>query len=112
VINQGNAAGVKARLILEGANIPATTGAEEDLHRRGILVVPDFIANAGGVICASVEYHGGSEPQALAAIEDKIRRNTAEVLTRARSGPSTPRAAAAAMAAERVRAAQSLRRFG
>jgi glutamate dehydrogenase/leucine dehydrogenase len=112
VINQGNAAGIKARLILEGANIPATTGAEEDLHRRGILVVPDFIANAGGVICASVEYHGGSEPQALAAIEDKIRRNTAEVLTRARSGPSTPRAAATAMAVERVRAAQSLRRFG
>jgi glutamate dehydrogenase/leucine dehydrogenase len=112
VINQGNAAGVKARLILEGANIPATTGAEEDLHRRGILVVPDFIANAGGVICASVEYHGGSEPQALAAIKDKIRRNTIEVLTRARSGPLTPRAAATAMAVERVRAAQSLSRFG
>ena len=53
-----------------------------------------------------------STPGALAAIEDKIRRNTAEVLTRARSGPSTPRAAATAMAVERVRAAQSLRRFG
>jgi glutamate dehydrogenase (NAD(P)+) len=112
VINEGNAAGVKARLVLEGANIPATTGAEEALHLRGILVVPDFIANAGGVICGSVEYHGGSEPQALAAIEDKIHRNTTEVLTRARSGSSTPRAAATAMAVERIRVAQSLRRFG
>lgn len=111
-INEDNADRVRARLIIEGANIPATTGAAESLHRRGVLVVPDFIANAGGVICASVEYHGGSEPQALAAIADKIRRNTTEVLTGARSEQSTPRAAANAMALERVRAAQSLRRFG
>jgi glutamate dehydrogenase/leucine dehydrogenase len=112
VINEDNADRVRARLIIEGANIPATTGAENFLHKRGVLVVPDFIANAGGVICASVECHGGSEPQALAAIEDKIRRNTTEVLTRARSEQSTPRTAANAMALERVRAAQSLRRFG
>ena len=112
VINDGNAGRVKARLVIEGANIPATRTAEEDLHRRGVLVVPDFIANAGGVICASVEFHDGSEPQALAAIEDKIRRNTTEVLTRARSEKMTPRAAAIAMALERVKAAQSLRRFG
>jgi len=112
VIIEGNAGRVRARLIIEGANIPATTGAEDSLHKRGVLEVPDLIANAGGVICASVEYHGGSEPQALAAIEDKIRRNTTEVLTRARSEQSTPRAAANTMALERVRAAQSLRRFG
>lgn len=112
VINEGNAARVKARLIIEGANIPATAGAERHLHERGILVVPDLIANAGGVICASVEYHGGSEPQALEAIEEKIRRTTAEVLGRARSEQSAPRAAATTLARERVRAAQSLRRFG
>ena len=112
VINEGNAARVKARLMIEGANIPATAGAERHLHQRGILVVPDFIANAGGVICASVEYHGGSEPQAFSAIEEKIRRNTAEVLARARSERTSPRDAASALALERVRAAQSLRRFG
>jgi glutamate dehydrogenase/leucine dehydrogenase len=112
VINEDNVAGVKAKLVLEGANIPATIGAEEDLHRRGVLVVPDFIANAGGVICASVEYHGGSEAQAVMTIKDKIQRNTATVLARARSEQSTPRAAANAMARERVQAAQSLRRFG
>jgi glutamate dehydrogenase/leucine dehydrogenase len=112
VINEGNVERVKARLIIEGANIPATLGAEDDLHRRGVLVVPDFIANAGGVICASIEYRGGSEPQALAAIRDKIRHNATEVLTRARSEQLTPRAAAIALALERVRVAQSLRRFG
>jgi glutamate dehydrogenase/leucine dehydrogenase len=111
VINLANADRIKARLILEGANIPATLEAEEALHRRGVLIVPDFIANAGGVICASVEYHGGSEAQALAVIEEKIRRNTEEVLSRARAAQSTPRAAAEAMARERVKAAQLLRRF-
>jgi glutamate dehydrogenase/leucine dehydrogenase len=112
VINDGNVGGVKARLILEGANIPATSAAEEDLHRRGIQVVPDFIANAGGVICAAIEFHGGSEQQAFAAIEERIRRNTTLVLDRAQAAGATPRAAADAMARERVVAAQGLRRFG
>jgi len=90
VITEGNAERIRARLIIEGANIPATARAEESLHRRGVMVVPDFIANAGGVISAAVEYHQGSEPQALAAIEDKSRRNTAEVLSRARASATPP----------------------
>ena len=43
------------------------------MHKHGILSIPDFIANAGGVICAAVEYHGGNQEQALATIEEKIR---------------------------------------
>lgn len=112
VIRRENVNAVRARLILEGANIPASTEAERRLHAHDITVVPDFIANAGGVICASVEYHGGSEAQAFAAIEDKIRRNTAEVLARAQTENTFPRAAAEAMALERVHEAQRLRRFG
>jgi len=111
VIHERNVERVRARLILEGANIPATKAAEARLHERGVLVVPDFIANAGGVICASVEYHGGAEAQAFAAIEEKIRRNTAEVLARAKAAGTPPRAAADALALERVRSAQALRRF-
>ena len=102
---------VKARLILEGANIPAAPGVEEELHRRGVLVVPDFIANAGGVICASVEYHGGSKAMAFASIEERIWRNTAEVLTGSRDTGCTPRAAAEALAMTRVDEAMALRRF-
>lgn len=50
--------------------------AEHALHRRGILSVPDVIANAGGIICASVEYRGGDRDDAFAAIRSKIRSST------------------------------------
>ena len=65
VINDANSDVVDAKLIIEGANIPITESAEKLLHDRGILVVPDFVANAGGVITASVEYHGGTESSRL-----------------------------------------------
>lgn len=110
VISEDNAEDVKARLVVEGANIPATAAAEERLAARGVLVVPDFIANAGGVICAAVEYHGGSEAVAFAEITEKIARNTRETLERARRDGISPRAAATAMAVARVRAAMAWRR--
>ena len=87
-------------------------GGRGDAGTRGVLCIPDFISNAGGVICASVEYHGGTEGQAFQAIDEKIRANTAEVLDRARRAAILPRAAAVAMAAERVEKAMSLRRWG
>jgi glutamate dehydrogenase/leucine dehydrogenase len=104
--NQGD---LKARLILQGANIPATLEAEAALHARGVVSVPDFIANAGGVICASVEYHGGSQAQALTVIREKIMANTEETLARAKSEGITPRAAAQALARQRVERAMSFR---
>jgi glutamate dehydrogenase/leucine dehydrogenase len=109
-LHAGNAAAVRARLILQGANIPATAEAEAILHRRGVLVVPDFIANAGGVICAAVEYHGGSEAGAFEQIAQKIRHNTEAVLARSRETGTEPRRAAVDLATERVRAAASFRR--
>ncbi len=60
VIRDDNVARLRARLVLQGANIPFTLGAEKLLHERGVLVVPDFIANAGGVICAAMEYRGAT----------------------------------------------------
>ncbi len=110
VINDRNAADVRAKLIVEGANIPMTATAEESLHNRGILVIPDFIANAGGVVCASVEYHGGAENQAMTAIEEKIRRNTMAVLHQSREKAIMPRQAANALAESRVREAMALQR--
>jgi len=108
-IDAGNAAGIQARLILSGANIPATAEAEASLHARGVLMVPDFIANAGGVICAAVEYHGGSEYDAFDQISAKIHRNTKEVLTRSRDEKILPREAAVQLARQRVLAAMALR---
>jgi len=110
VIRADNVDRVTARLILPGANIGVTFEAERILHDRGVLVVPDFIANAGGVICAAVEYHGGTQTQAFAAIEEKIRANTIAVLTDAAATGEPPRLAAQSMAEQRVRRAMALRR--
>ncbi|MCW9001600.1 MAG: Glu/Leu/Phe/Val dehydrogenase, partial [Rhodospirillales bacterium] len=102
VLTADNVKRLKTRMVAQGANIPATREAEEYMHANGILVIPDFIANAGGVICGAVEYAGGSESDAFAVIETKIRANTAEVLKRAKVSGSQPRDAAVSMARERV----------
>lgn len=108
-IHADNVSKIQAKLILQGANIPATAESEQRLHERGILNVPDFIANAGGVICASVEYHDGTQKLAFETIAEKIRQNTLEVLERSRDGRIPPRRAAVEMASERVRCAMALR---
>jgi len=111
VIHEGNAGRLKTKLVLEGANIPFTPGAERFLHEKGVVCVPDFIANAGGVICAAAEYRGASQSDALAIIEEKLRTNTEAVLERATAAGKPPREAAMALATERVQAAMKLRRW-
>jgi len=111
IVSEANVDRLKARLILQGANIPITAGAERILHERGVVNLPDFIANAGGVICAAMEYAGATETAAFQAIAEKIRANTRAVLERARSEKKTPREAAVALAGERVRNAMSTRRW-
>ncbi len=111
VLTEDNVVNLKARLVVQGANIPATAEAEEIMHERGILSVPDFIANAGGVICASVEYHGGSERAALDAIAESVKRNSNAVLSRVQSNGVMPRHAAEDLAKQRVRNAMALRRW-
>ncbi len=111
VVREDNVGRLRTKLVLQGANIPFTAGAEAALHQRGVLVVPDFIANAGGVICAALEYQGASRKAAFAAIEEKIRTNTKAVLDRANAEGVLPRHAAVALATARVRAAMDCRRF-
>jgi glutamate dehydrogenase (NAD(P)+) len=111
VIREDNVDRLKARMVLQGANIPATLAAEQRLHERGILSIPDFIANAGGVITAAVEYHGGSEKAAFETIADKIAGNTRAVLEMARARSILPRQAAVEVAGARVKRAMELRRW-
>jgi glutamate dehydrogenase (NAD(P)+) len=111
VVRADNQDQVQARLVVQGANIGVTGEAETLLHERGVLCVPDFISNAGGVICASTEFQGGTETQAFAAIEEKVRNNTQAVLERASSQNGMPRQAAVALAEERVRAAMNTKRW-
>jgi glutamate dehydrogenase (NAD(P)+) len=110
VLRADNVSRLKAKLVLQGANIPATPEAEAIMAAHGVVNVPDFIANAGGVICAAVEYHGGTQSQAFAVIEEKIRENTRAVLDRARRRGVLPRAAAVDLARARVAEAQHYRR--
>lgn len=109
VISDKNAGAIRARLILEGANIPATPEAERLLAERGVLVVPDFIANAGGLIMAAMEYARKTEREAFAAIVEKVRANTRRILEQAKSDGSLPREAAERIARERVRDAMRSR---
>lgn len=111
VIRADNVEKLDTKLVLQGANIPATLDAERRLHERGILSIPDFIANAGGVICASVEFHGGTQTSAFDTIAEKIAANTREVLEAVRAARLLPREAADRLAERRVRAAMALRRW-
>lgn len=111
VLHAGNASRLRARLVAQGANIPCTPEAEQILAQRGILSLPDFIANAGGVICAAIEYHGGTEASAFAAIDEKIRANTKAVLDEVACNKVLPRVAAVALAKRRVSSAMQLRRW-
>jgi glutamate dehydrogenase (NAD(P)+) len=112
VIHETNAARLRTRLIPQGANIPITPRAEAMLADRGILLIPDFIANAGGVICAAMEYAGATQGAAFQAIEERIIANTEAVLIAAKSKKVLPRTAAIELATARVREAMGLRRFG
>jgi glutamate dehydrogenase/leucine dehydrogenase len=107
VIRKDNVHRLKAKLVPQGANIPFTPEAERILHEKSTLVIPDFIANAGGVICASVEYHGGTQSQAFQTIDEKIRANTEEVLANAKKSGTLPRQAAVALAEARVKKAMA-----
>ena len=111
VVNEDNVHRLNTRLVVEGANIPFTHGAEKYLHERGVLCIPDFIANAGGVICAAMEYHGASQTAALEAIEEKLRRNTVQVLEASRRQQILPREAAMELAMQRIDRAMSFRRY-
>ncbi|MFN4133623.1 MAG: Glu/Leu/Phe/Val family dehydrogenase [Candidatus Hadarchaeales archaeon] len=59
VITEKNAGEIKARLIVEGANGPTSKEADKILEKRGITVIPDILANAGGVIASYDEWRKG-----------------------------------------------------
>jgi glutamate dehydrogenase (NAD(P)+) len=111
VVNEENMHRLKTRLVVQGANIPLTYGAEQYLHEKGILCVPDFIANAGGVICAATEYRGASQSAAFEAIEEKVSHNTRLVLEESQTNNILPRDAALNLAVQRVKKAMTTRRW-
>lgn len=100
VIRADNADSIKAKVIVEAANIPMTHDIELHLAKKGVLVIPDFVANAGGVISSYVEFKGGNEKEMFSLVKEKITANTHLALSRAKNG--NVRTAALEIARERV----------
>jgi glutamate dehydrogenase (NAD(P)+) len=115
VIDAERAGALGFDVIVEGANLPIQAAAEDVLASRGVTVVPDFIANAGGVIAAAFAMDARHSPfpaEAAAifdAVSHKMRVNTATVLAEAGSTGETSHAAARRLAADRVHAAMRLK---
>ncbi len=104
VINAGNKNDVKAKIIVEGSNIPMTEEIEKELIDRGILIVPDFVANAGGVISSYCEHVGKSPEEMFEIVEEKITKTTRAVLERAEKEKKSLREVAFDVAREKVEA--------
>lgn len=104
VITAKNVDKVRAKIIVEGANLPVTEAAEEILYKRGVLAVPDFVANAGGVISSYAEYRGYNPKQMFEEVSRKVVKNTKLVLEKSKKEKITPQAAALKIALERLKA--------
>lgn len=102
VITKENVDRVKAKMIVEAANIPIRPEIEEALRKRDILVVPDVLANAGGVISSYAEYTGYNPKQMFNLVRRKINQNTRAVLEHAEEKDIGLREAALNIAKERI----------
>jgi len=102
VINEGTWSLIKAKMIVEGANNATVPVAERLLFEKDVIIVPDFLANAGGVIGSYVEYKNGTEEEAFSMIESKIKKNTECVISDAMDRKLTPRQVALEIAQQRI----------
>jgi glutamate dehydrogenase (NAD(P)+) len=115
VITRENASEVRARLVIEGANGPTHPEADEILERRGVLVVPDILANAGGVTVSyfewvqNLQHLSWDEERVNAELERTMKESYDRVAQISRSRKVTMRTAAFILAIGRVGKATVLR---
>ncbi len=94
VINETNKNDINARIIVEAANIPMREATEKELRQKGILIVPDFVANAGGVISSYAEYRGYNPKRMFETVKNKVTSSTTLVLEQSLKQKENPRDAA------------------
>ena len=117
VIHQKNVDNIRAKLIVEAANMPVTCDADSRLHEAGVIVVPDILANAGGVTASYLEWVQNRQRYQWSASEmneelDKRLTSTWEVVKkRAADQNLNYRQAAYVIAVERIVKAMNMRGF-
>jgi len=107
VLNDQTVPALRVALVVGGANNQLLEPRHGDeLHRRGILYVPDYVANAGGVSYGGAVELLGVDPERARARVEAIYDTTVEVLRRAAAEGVPPSRVADRMAEERIRAAK------
>jgi glutamate dehydrogenase (NAD(P)+) len=115
VINESNVDTIRARLIAEGANGPTTPAADRALNERKVLIIPDVMANAGGVVVSYFEWVQGlqaffwSEEEVNHRLRHVMERAFLEVYAMAREKGWTMRQAATVLGVSRVAEAWRVR---
>jgi glutamate dehydrogenase (NAD(P)+) len=115
VITRKNASQIKAKIVCEGANGPTTAAADEVLEQQGVFVIPDILANAGGVTVSYFEWvqdRGGyfwDEATVNQRLESIMTRSFAEVMAMADRHKVSTRIACYMLAVDRVAAVHRLR---
>ena len=115
VLHADNAGSVRARVVVEGANGPTTTEADRQLAANGVLVVPDILANAGGVVVSYFEWvqanqaYWWSEAEVEARLADRMTSAWQQVVAEAVRCGLPLRTAATCLAVRRVAEAHQLR---
>lgn len=116
VITEKNAGQIKAKLIIELANGPVTPEADIKLEKKGIVVIPDILANAGGVIVSYFEWaqnlqnYYWSEKENISKLKAIIEKSFDEIWGKKEEFGISARLAAYAVAVERVAKAEKMRR--
>ena len=117
VITEGNADRVRARIVVEAANHPTTPGADKILRDRDVLVIPDVLANAGGVTGSYFEWTQNiqqftwKEDRFLAELSDRLAKASHDTLAFAEEHEVSLRQAAFAIGIQRVAQATRLRGY-
>ena len=118
VLRGSNASNVKARIVVEAANLPTTPEADSIFEAMGIIVLPDLLVNAGGVIASYFEWSQNlqqarwTEGRVSKGLNRHLVQACRAVVSRAQREQTTLRRAAYAIAIERVARAEALRGIG